>query len=133
MTLSEKLHSICPAGDQFPLPAEEDYFDEFNKIQKLVDAQRQKGREIVVVMGVGFVGSVMAGVIADSIEPDSGACGIRCVGGRAAAHRVACESVECGKRQGTQSPVLLSSGWRETNSNRRWYRLGYRLGRGGGT
>jgi len=72
MTQSEKLYSICPAGEQFSLPAEEDYAEEFNKIKKLVDSQRRKGREIVVVMGVGFVGSVMAGVIADSVNQDSG-------------------------------------------------------------
>jgi nucleotide sugar dehydrogenase len=29
------------------------------------------GREIVVVMGVGFVGAVMAGVVADSTDPDN--------------------------------------------------------------
>jgi UDP-glucose 6-dehydrogenase len=50
-----------------------DYHQEFQKIQKLVDEQRQSGREIVVVMGVGFVGTVMAGVIADSTDPQSGA------------------------------------------------------------
>jgi nucleotide sugar dehydrogenase len=73
MTQSENHFSICPAGEKFPLPGEEDYAEEFKKIQKLVDKQRQKGREIVVVMGVGFVGSVMAGVVADSIDPDTGA------------------------------------------------------------
>jgi len=72
MTRSEKLYSVCPAGEQFPLPTEDNYAEEFNTIKKLVDAQRQKGREIVVVMGVGFVGSVMAGVIADSTDPNSG-------------------------------------------------------------
>jgi nucleotide sugar dehydrogenase len=30
------------------------------------------GREIVVVMGVGFVGAVMAGVVADAVDPESG-------------------------------------------------------------
>ncbi len=73
MTQPEKLYSTCPAGEKFPLPAEDDYAEEFKKIQKLVDKQRQIGREIVVVMGVGFVGSVMAGVVADSVDPDTGA------------------------------------------------------------
>ena len=45
MTQSEKLYSICPAGEQFLLPAEEDYAKEFNKIKKLVDSQRRKGRD----------------------------------------------------------------------------------------
>ena len=41
-------------------------------MQKLVEEQRLKNREIVVVMGVGFVGSVMAGVVADSVDRESG-------------------------------------------------------------
>jgi hypothetical protein len=60
--------SICPAGEVFPLPTEDDYRREFSQLQKMVKAQRQKGREIVVVMGVGFVGAVMAGVVADSVD-----------------------------------------------------------------
>ncbi|CAB1059604.1 UDP-glucose/GDP-mannose dehydrogenase [Olavius sp. associated proteobacterium Delta 1] len=73
MTQSENRFSICPAGEKFPLPVEDDYAEEFKKIQKLVDRQRREGREIVVVMGVGFVGSVMAGVVADAMDPDTGA------------------------------------------------------------
>jgi nucleotide sugar dehydrogenase len=73
MTKSENHLSICPAGEKFPLPEEADYAEEFQKIRKLVDQQRRQGREIVVVMGVGFVGSVMAGVIADATDPDTGA------------------------------------------------------------
>jgi nucleotide sugar dehydrogenase len=65
-------YSICPAGEKFPLPQAEEYAGEFEKVQKLVEAQRSKNREIVVVMGVGFVGSVMAGVVADSVDPASG-------------------------------------------------------------
>ncbi len=69
----EIAYSICPAGEKFPLPGTEDYAAEFEHLQKLVAEQRSKNREIVVVMGVGFVGSVMAGVIADSVDPDTGA------------------------------------------------------------
>ena len=65
-------YSICPAGEKFPLPLAEEYASEFEKVQKLVEEQRAKNREIVVVMGVGFVGSVMAGVVADSVDPASG-------------------------------------------------------------
>ena len=54
------------------MPRDEDYADEFKKIEKIVKEQRLKKREIVVVMGVGFVGSVMAGVVADSVDPQSG-------------------------------------------------------------
>jgi len=69
---SEIDYSTCPSGEKFPLPKDEDYASEFKKIQKLVEEQRLKNREIVVVMGVGFVGSVMAGVVADSVDPESG-------------------------------------------------------------
>ena len=64
--------SICPSGEKFPLPSQNDYITEFKKVKKIVDEQRLKNREIVVVMGVGFVGSVMAGVVADSVDPKSG-------------------------------------------------------------
>ena len=65
-------YSTCPSGEKFPLPKDDEYASEFKKMQKLVEEQRLKNREIVVVMGVGFVGSVMAGVVADSVDPESG-------------------------------------------------------------
>jgi len=71
-SLTEKEVSPSPNGEVFPLPNAKDYASEFNKIKKIVNQQRLKGREIVVVMGVGFVGSVMAGVVADSTDPESG-------------------------------------------------------------
>lgn len=64
--------SICPAGEAFPLPDEADYKTEFKKLNKIAKEQRLKGREIVVVMGVGFVGAVMAAVVADSVDKKSG-------------------------------------------------------------
>ena len=64
--------STCPAGETFPLPQPADFEAEFKRLQKLVNEQRLLGREIVVVMGVGFVGAVMAGVIADSVDRTSG-------------------------------------------------------------
>ena len=60
------LVSLSPAGKVFPLPQKEDYQREWKRLQKLVKAQRQSGREIVVVMGLGFVGAVMAAVVADT-------------------------------------------------------------------
>jgi len=66
--ISDQEVSICPAGQAFPLPDEADYKAEFEKLKKIVKAQRLKGREIVVVMGVGFVGAVMAAVVADSVD-----------------------------------------------------------------
>ncbi|MCK8604371.1 nucleotide sugar dehydrogenase [Desulfoferrobacter suflitae] len=64
--------STCPAGESFLLPQQSDYEQEFKRLQKLVNEQRLLGREIVVVMGVGFVGAVMAGVIADSVDRTTG-------------------------------------------------------------
>ena len=64
--------SVSPNGDVFPLPDKEDYVKEFDVLQNIVKEQRLMGREIVVVMGVGFVGAVMAGVIADSTDRTTG-------------------------------------------------------------
>ena len=63
--------STSPDGERFPLPDEEDYRREFERLQALVDEQRKAGREIVVVVGIGFVGVVMAAVVADA-EDDQG-------------------------------------------------------------
>jgi nucleotide sugar dehydrogenase len=67
----QKTHSTSPEGEQFPLPKPEDYAEEFSRLQKRVEDERGKGREIVVVMGVGFVGAVMAAIVADT-ENDRG-------------------------------------------------------------
>jgi UDP-N-acetyl-D-glucosamine dehydrogenase len=67
----ESFVSVCPAGEAFQLPQEKDYDNEFKRLQQIVEEQRSLEREIVVVMGVGFVGAVMAGVIADSVDPVS--------------------------------------------------------------
>jgi UDP-N-acetyl-D-glucosamine dehydrogenase len=64
--------SISPEGESFPLPGPEEYKQEFARLEALAKAERAKGREIVVVVGVGFVGAVMAGVIADSTDKKSG-------------------------------------------------------------
>lgn len=65
--MSEK-YSVSPAGEEFPLPKPEDYVKEFETIKKRVEKERAKGREIVVVMGVGFVGAVMAAIVADTVD-----------------------------------------------------------------
>ena len=65
-SISATSVSICPAGEVFTLPDEDAYQAEFEMLKKMVAEQRQMGREVVVVMGVGFVGAVMAGVVADS-------------------------------------------------------------------
>jgi len=65
-------YSISPEGEKFKLPDDNDYKKEFEKLSDLVDKEREKGREIVVVMGLGFVGAVMAGVVADSVDKATG-------------------------------------------------------------
>ena len=60
--------SVNPAGESFSLPAESDYPAEFERLSRLVQEACQNGQEIVVVMGVGFVGAVMAAIIADSTD-----------------------------------------------------------------
>jgi len=60
--------SISPTGEQFPLPKPEDYPIEFDRLKRRVDEERSKGREIVVVMGLGFVGAVMAAIVADTVD-----------------------------------------------------------------
>ena len=69
----EQSISTSPSGEEFILPLPEDYTREFEQLQQTVDEQRAAGRQIVVVMGVGFVGAVMAGVVADAVDAASGA------------------------------------------------------------
>ena len=61
-------YSVSPEGVRFPLPEKADYQAEFERLKGMVTEQRVLGREIVVVMGLGFVGAVMAAVVADSTE-----------------------------------------------------------------
>ncbi|MBM4103631.1 MAG: GDP-mannose dehydrogenase [Planctomycetes bacterium] len=65
-------YSISPTGEKFEIPAQSQYRDEFNRIQELVEKARTEGKEIVVVMGVGFVGAVMAAIIADTVDKKTG-------------------------------------------------------------
>jgi len=68
----ERPVSICPNNEIFALPQKKDYEKEITRLERLVKAQKLMGREIVVVMGVGFVGAVMAAVVADAVDPASG-------------------------------------------------------------
>ena len=63
-------YSISPTGEKFLLPSPDDYEKEFERLQEVVEKQRTLGREIVVVMGLGFVGAVMAAVVADATDKD---------------------------------------------------------------
>ena len=67
--------SYSPDGKSYPLPAESDYLKEFERLEQEVREQRARGREIVVVMGLGFVGAVMAAVVADSTDKKTGEAG----------------------------------------------------------
>ena len=67
--MSVKQHrefSVSPTGEKFPLPAPADYKKELARLEKLAAQNRRLGREVVVVVGLGFVGAVMAAVVADA-------------------------------------------------------------------
>ena len=65
-------YSISPEGEKFAIPKRDEYAAEFKRIESLAEAARNEGKEIVVVMGVGFVGAVMAAIIADSLDKETG-------------------------------------------------------------
>jgi nucleotide sugar dehydrogenase len=65
--MKEKVnYSISPSGEKFALPRESDYTKELKRIETLVGKARKEKKEIVVVMGLGFVGAVMAAIVADT-------------------------------------------------------------------
>ena len=66
-----KQYSISPDGEKFRLPESDDYTNEYKRLESIVKEQHELGREIVVVMGVGFVGAVMAAVVADSVDENN--------------------------------------------------------------
>jgi UDP-N-acetyl-D-glucosamine dehydrogenase len=63
-------YSMSPEGENFQLPEPGDYAKEFDRLKQVVKKQRDLGREIVVVMGVGFVGVAMAAVVADTVDEE---------------------------------------------------------------
>jgi UDP-N-acetyl-D-glucosamine dehydrogenase len=65
-------YSVNPAGEEFAIPSEADYPAEFARLEALASQARDEGKEVVVVMGVGFVGAVMAAVIADTVDRTTG-------------------------------------------------------------
>jgi UDP-N-acetyl-D-glucosamine dehydrogenase len=65
-------YSVSPVGEKFKLPDEDAYRKEYARLEKLARVHRKEGHEIVVVMGLGFVGAVMAGVVADSVDRKTG-------------------------------------------------------------
>jgi nucleotide sugar dehydrogenase len=66
--MTDRQISISPAGEEFAIPTREEYKAEFSRLKRLAKKNRKEGREIVVVVGLGFVGAVMAAVVADSTD-----------------------------------------------------------------
>ncbi len=67
----EITYSVSPLGENFPIPKPEDFQTEYKKIEKLANQAKAEDKEVVVVMGVGFVGAVMAAIVADT-EDENG-------------------------------------------------------------
>jgi nucleotide sugar dehydrogenase len=65
-------YSISPMGEKFPLPGKEEYAAEYKRLESLAAAARAEGKEVVVVMGLGFVGAVMAAIVADATDRKDG-------------------------------------------------------------
>jgi nucleotide sugar dehydrogenase len=62
--------SIAPDGKEYPLPTEEEAVKEREILIQITKEQRAMGRKIVAVQGLGFVGCVMASVVADATDKD---------------------------------------------------------------
>jgi nucleotide sugar dehydrogenase len=60
--------SISPSHEKFRLPRKENYRKEYSRVAAKVEKARKEGKEIIVVMGLGFVGAVMAAIIADTVD-----------------------------------------------------------------
>ncbi|PKN80015.1 MAG: nucleotide sugar dehydrogenase [Candidatus Cloacimonetes bacterium HGW-Cloacimonetes-1] len=58
--------SIAPDGKEYALPTPEDSAKEREILTQITIEQRKLGRKIVAVQGLGFVGCVMATVVADA-------------------------------------------------------------------
>ncbi len=62
------MKSVNPMGEVFTIPTAEDSRRQLDDLRRQVSAHKMAGREIVVVIGLGFVGTVMAAVIADAVD-----------------------------------------------------------------
>ena len=62
----EIKYSVSPSGEKYSIPKPEEYEKEMDNLKQRVDLAKKEGKEIVVVMGVGFVGAVMAAIVADT-------------------------------------------------------------------
>jgi UDP-N-acetyl-D-glucosamine dehydrogenase len=73
-------YAVSPDGEKFALPGKDEYAAELERLEALAAAAREEGREVVVVMGLGFVGSVMAAIVADSVDARTGNSGKLVIG-----------------------------------------------------
>jgi UDP-N-acetyl-D-glucosamine dehydrogenase len=64
-------YSVSPSGEKFAIPERAEYGCEMERLERLAEQAREEGKEIVVVMGVGFVGAVMAAIIADTADRET--------------------------------------------------------------
>lgn len=60
--------SLAPTGREYILPTEIDSQEERKVLEHITSEQRRLGRKIVAVQGMGFVGCVMAAVVADATD-----------------------------------------------------------------
>jgi len=62
--------SISPDGVRYEFPDEAADAAEVKELERITEEQRAMGREIVAVQGLGFVGCVMAAIVADAAGED---------------------------------------------------------------
>lgn len=62
--------SIAPDGKEYALPTADENAAERELLVNITTEQRKMGRQIVAVQGLGFVGCVMASVVADATDKD---------------------------------------------------------------
>ncbi len=63
-----KKISVSPEGKEYQLPTNEETLKENKILEEITKKNREKGRKIVTVQGMGFVGCVMAAVVADATD-----------------------------------------------------------------
>jgi len=56
--------SVAPDGTAYVIPGPEDIDEEKARVKRLASEARSRGVEIVVVQGLGFVGAIMASIVA---------------------------------------------------------------------
>ena len=62
----QKKTSVSPDGLEYQIPNSDELSTDYERVKSLVDEARSRGDEVVVVMGMGFVGIVMAAIVADA-------------------------------------------------------------------